>query len=127
MVMGDVEKAALLAADAETLLASRPYVEGRVAPARLFGGASVRVMLLAFDAGQVMSEHRVTVPILVQPVEGRVTVEVAGDEPAAHELGAGGILYVPADLPHTVVATERARVMVTMCGPIPHAADRVEG
>lgn len=127
MAMGDVEKSALLAADAEELLAARPYVEGRVAPARIFGGSSVRVMLLAFDDGQVMSEHRVKVPILVQAVEGRVVVDVAGDEPRSHELGTGGILYVPADLPHTVVAAERARILVTMCGPIPHAADRVEG
>lgn len=126
MASEEAERSELLAASAEELLDARPYIEGRVAPKLVFGGAGVRVMLLAFDDGQVMREHRAPVPILVQPVEGRVTVEVAGDEPRSHELETGGVLYVPAGLPHTVVAAERARVLVTMCGPIQHAADRLE-
>jgi quercetin dioxygenase-like cupin family protein len=71
----------------------------------------VRVVLFAFDAGEELTEHTAALPVVIQVVSGSITVTASGAE---HRLTADGWLWLEANEPHTVVADEPARMLLTM-------------
>lgn len=73
-----------------------------------------RVVLFAFDAGQELTEHTAAVPILLQVIDGRLRVG-AGAEHV--ELLPGGLVHIGARVPHTVLALEPSRMILTMLDP----------
>lgn len=74
----------------------------------------VRLVLFAFDVGQELSEHTAAVPVLLRVLDGRLTVSAAG---RTVELASGGIVHLPARLPHAVIALEPTRMLLTMLDP----------
>jgi quercetin dioxygenase-like cupin family protein len=62
-------------------------------------------------AGQELSEHTASVPAVIQILQGRGTVTLAG---RAHEGRPGMLFYMPADLKHAVVADEDLVFLLTM-------------
>ena len=70
-----------------------------------------RLVLFGFDAGQELSEHTAAMPVLLQVLEGRLTVSAAG---RSVELAPNGIVHLPARLPHSVLALEPTRLLLTM-------------
>lgn len=103
----------LLAASAADLVAALPVEEGRVRPHRTLDGDGFKIRTLVMDAGSVLREHRVAVPILVQVAAGRILFRVGGVE---HELSAGGAIQVDASVPHEVEAVEPSHVRLTLMG-----------
>lgn len=77
----------------------------------LFADDRVRLVLFAFDRGQELTEHTAAVPAIVQVVSGRFTL-TAGDREV--EVGANSWVHLPAHLPHSVVALEPGRLLLTM-------------
>ncbi len=71
----------------------------------------VRPVLFAFDRGQELTEHTASVPVIIQVVTGSLTVVASGEE---YRLSASSWLYLEADEPHTVVAEEPSRMLLTM-------------
>lgn len=71
----------------------------------------VRIVLFAFDAGQQLSEHTAAIPVLLQAVEGPLTV-TAADQTV--ELTPGDVVHLGARVPHSVVANERSKMALTM-------------
>jgi quercetin dioxygenase-like cupin family protein len=71
----------------------------------------VRVVLFAFDAGEELTEHTAALPVVIQVVSGSITVAASGER---HHLNADGWLWLEASEPHTVVADEPARMLLTM-------------
>jgi len=69
------------------------------------------ITLFAFDARQKLSEHTAPYDAVVQVLEGRAVVTIAGRENA---LAAGGIIIMPANAPHAVAAAERFKMLLTM-------------
>jgi len=71
----------------------------------------LRLVLFAFDAGQELTEHAASVPVIIQVVSGSFIVTVGG---TAHRLTPESWLYLEAGEPHTVVAETPARMLLTM-------------
>ena len=69
------------------------------------------VTLFAFDAGQGLSEHTAPYDALVQVLDGRATITVGG---AAHDVVAGEMLLLPANVPHALHAPQRFKMVLTM-------------
>lgn len=69
------------------------------------------VTLFAFDKEQALSEHSAPFDALVQCVEGKVEVTIAG---TVHPLEAGQVVLMPKDVPHAVRAPSRCKMLLTM-------------
>lgn len=74
----------------------------------------VRLVLFAFDAGQELTEHTAAMPVLLQVLDGQLSVTAAGQ---TVELVPGGIVHLPARLPHAVRALAPTRLLLTMLDP----------
>ena len=85
--------------------------EGAIVSRVLARSSGGNVTLFAFDGGQGLSEHTAPFDALVQVVSGRLDLTI--DE-AKHNLGAGEIIRMPADIPHSLHAPEPARMLFTM-------------
>lgn len=71
----------------------------------------VRIVLFAFDAGQVLTEHTAAMPVLLQVLSGRLRVSGDGD---TVDLAPGGLIHLDTRVPHTVAAVEPSRLMLIM-------------
>jgi quercetin dioxygenase-like cupin family protein len=77
-------------------------------------GEGTRLVLFAFDTGQELREHTAAVPVLLQVLDGALTVTASGRELT---LRPGGVVHLPSRLPHAVVALEPTRLLLTMLDP----------
>jgi len=110
--MTDAGELTVVATSAEDYASAHPIQEGRVAPLRVLDAPGARIMHLAFDAGVELREHKAPVPILIQAMEGTVTVTAADTDTV---LSPGGVVHLTAGLPHAVVAHDGpARIMLTL-------------
>ncbi|HEY0189278.1 MAG TPA: cupin domain-containing protein [Cellulomonas sp.] len=71
----------------------------------------VRIVLFAFDAGQVLTEHTAAMPVLLQVLDGHLRVGAAG---RTTDLVPSGVLHLGTRVPHTVEAVEPSRLVLTM-------------
>jgi quercetin dioxygenase-like cupin family protein len=69
------------------------------------------ITLFSFDAGQGLSEHSAPFDALVQILDGRAELTVAGKTFAA---ATGDAVLFPANVPHAVQAVERFKMLLTM-------------
>lgn len=77
----------------------------------LLKGDGVNLVLFSFDTGQELSEHTAAVPVLLQAVDGRLDVTV-GERTVP--LSPGDVIHLAARVPHSVVAREPSRLLLTM-------------
>lgn len=103
----------VIATSAHELAAAHPVEPARVSTARLLKADGVRLMHLALDTGEALTEHTAAAPITVQCLEGRFRFEAEGQ---AVELAPGGIVYVAARVPHAVHALEAGRLLLSLHG-----------
>ncbi|MDN5559177.1 MAG: cupin domain-containing protein [Ruaniaceae bacterium] len=71
----------------------------------------VRLVLFAFDEGQVLTEHTAAMPVLLQTVSGRFRI-TGGDDEA--ELRVGDVIHFDTRLPHSVTALEPSKLLLIM-------------
>ncbi len=69
------------------------------------------ITLFAFDKGQRLSEHRAPFDAVVQVVDGVGRITIAGVD---NDISAGQIIIMPADVPHSVTAVQRFKMLLTM-------------
>jgi len=69
------------------------------------------VTLFAFDKGQKLSEHTTPFDAIVQVIDGRAIITIAGKE---KEVPSGRITIMPGNVPHAVAAKERFKMLLTM-------------
>ena len=77
----------------------------------LFKSDQLEVIRLVLGAGKSMPTHRVAGEITIQCLEGALDVEAYGDRTL---LGAGQLLFLHGDVPHSVTARTPASALVTM-------------
>lgn len=70
-----------------------------------------KVVLMALDSGQELSEHTATMPAIVHILEGRARVSLGDD---THELSAGAWVHMPAELRHAVRAETPTCLLLTL-------------
>jgi quercetin dioxygenase-like cupin family protein len=71
----------------------------------------VRLVLFALDVGEELTEHTASLPVVLQTVSGAITVSASGED---HGLIPGGWILLEANEPHTVVAEEPSKFLLTM-------------
>jgi quercetin dioxygenase-like cupin family protein len=87
------------------------YAADSIVSKTILDRAGGTVTVFAFDKGQKLSEHASSYDAIVEVIEGRATVILDGE---ANLVAAGEILIVPANVPHTVIADERFKMLLTM-------------
>jgi quercetin dioxygenase-like cupin family protein len=69
------------------------------------------ITLFAFDEGQKLSEHTAPYDAVVQVIDGRGQLTIGG-EPVT--VSAGEIVIMPGNVPHSVAAGQRFKMLLTM-------------
>lgn len=69
------------------------------------------ITLFAFDASQQLSEHTAPYDAVVQVVDGRGRMVIDGQDVVA---GPGELVIMPANVPHSVSADERFKMLLIM-------------
>jgi quercetin dioxygenase-like cupin family protein len=87
------------------------YEDGSVVSRALIKKETGTVTLFAFDAGEGLSEHTAPFDALVYAVDGEADVSIDG---AAHRVGPGDIITLPAHRPHAVRAPVRFKMLLIM-------------
>jgi len=73
----------------------------------------VRVVILTFPAGHVMKDHAAPKTLLLQALDGRLRLTVAGD---VLDLVPGALVRLDKLERHEVEAVEESRLMLTLVG-----------
>ncbi|MCU0279916.1 MAG: cupin domain-containing protein [Candidatus Nanopelagicales bacterium] len=73
-----------------------------------------RLVLFSFDTDEELSEHTAAMPVLLQVLDGRLSVTAGGQ---TVELAPGGVIHLPTRMPHSVLALEPSRMLLTMLDP----------
>jgi len=85
------------------------YEPGRVKPVSVLKATGTNVVVFAFDAGTGLREHVAQQPVLLQVLEGTLTVTF-GDEVV--KLRPGDLLHIEEGIVHSVEASERAKLQL---------------
>lgn len=98
-------------ATAQRLAELVEYAQTSIVSKTILDKPAGTITLFAFDRGQKLSEHTAPYDAVVQVLDGRATVTIAGKE---IEVPAGRIIIMPGNVPHAVAATERFKMLLTM-------------
>jgi quercetin dioxygenase-like cupin family protein len=77
----------------------------------LYRDDRIRVVGFAFDAGQELTEHTAAVPVIIQVISGRFRFDAEGE---AAEIGPDSWMHLGAAVPHSVIALEPSRLLLTL-------------
>jgi len=87
------------------------YAADGIVSKRIIQKTTGNVSLFAFDKGQQLSEHSAPFDAMVQVIEGQATIYI-NKEP--YQLKGGDSIIMPANIPHSVFATEQFKMLLTM-------------
>jgi len=87
------------------------YADNSIVSRQVIKNASGNISLFAFDVGQELSEHTAPFDALVQVLDGRAEIFIAGEK---NTLEIGTSIIMPANIPHALKAVERFKMMLTM-------------
>lgn len=87
------------------------YQKGAIVSRVILKKDAGNVTVFAFDKGQGLSEHTAPFDAMVEIVDGQARVRIAGK---AHILKKGQIIIMPANIPHSVHAVKRFKMVLTM-------------
>lgn len=101
----------IAASQAHELAELVQYAEGSIVSRTLSDKDSGTLTLFAFDAGQGLSEHSAPFDAFVQVLDGEVELTIGGQVVAGK---AGHVIVMPANIPHSVRAPQRFKMLLTM-------------
>jgi quercetin dioxygenase-like cupin family protein len=87
------------------------YSDGGIVSKNVLKRPTGNLSLFAFDKGESLSTHTAPFDATVQVLEGKARI-IIGGEP--HDLVAGETIIMPAGIPHSVEASERFKMLLTM-------------
>ncbi|MEI6564893.1 MAG: cupin domain-containing protein [bacterium] len=87
------------------------YAGGAVVSKTILDKKTGTLTLFAFDKGQGLSEHTAPFDATVQIVDGTAELTVGG---TPHVVKAGQLFIMPANVPHSVRAVERFKMLLIM-------------
>lgn len=91
------------------------YHEEQITSLALVRSKGVNMTILAFDDEQLLPTHQTPGPALVQILDGTASFTVGNEEV---NLTQGRTLLIPAGVPHSVIAQERFKMLVTSILPL---------
>jgi quercetin dioxygenase-like cupin family protein len=87
------------------------YQAGGIVSKNVLKRPTGNVSLFAFDKGESLSTHTAPFDAMVQVLEGNARIVIGGNP---HDLISGETIIMPANIPHSVEATERFKMLLTM-------------
>lgn len=87
------------------------YAEGSVVSKTIVKKPSGNITLFAFDKGEGLAEHSSPHEALVQLLDGKAEITIGG---TPYNLQAGQSIILPANIPHSLKANEKFKMMLTM-------------
>ena len=87
------------------------YEEGRVVSRTFSQNSSLSLTLFSFDEGEGVSTHTAPGDAMVQILDGEALVNIDGKEMIVSK---GQIVVMPADIPHSVTAAKRFKMLLTV-------------
>jgi quercetin dioxygenase-like cupin family protein len=87
------------------------YSPGAVVSKTVIDKDAGSVTLFSFDGGQGLSEHSAPFDALVNILDGRAEITIGGTPVT---LNAGESMVMPADVPHSLKAVEKFKMMLIM-------------
>jgi quercetin dioxygenase-like cupin family protein len=96
---------------AESLATLTGYAEDSIVSKTILDKGSGTITLFAFDKGQRLSEHTSPYDAVVQVVDGHGHLVIGGE---GVDVAAGELVIMPANVPHSVVAAERFKMLLIM-------------
>jgi quercetin dioxygenase-like cupin family protein len=87
------------------------YAEGAIVSKTVLKKESGNISLFAFAKGEALSEHTAPFDAMIQVVEGKGEVTIGG---SPFILESGQTIIMPANIPHSVKAVEKFKMVLTM-------------
>ena len=87
------------------------YAAGSIVSKTLIDKPVGTITLFAFDRGQKLSEHTAPYDAVVQIIDGSTDITIDGKVKA---VCSGQFIVMPANIPHTVAAKEKFKMMLIM-------------
>lgn len=87
------------------------YQEGAVVSRTVVDKPVGTITAFAFDAGEGLSEHTAPYDAFVQVLDGEADINIEG---TVHKVGAGEIIVMPANKPHSLRAVQRFKMLLVM-------------
>jgi quercetin dioxygenase-like cupin family protein len=87
------------------------YAAGSVVSKTILDKKTGTLTLFAFDRGQGLSEHTSPYDATVQILDGTAELTVGG---TPHEVKTGQLFIMPANVPHSLKAVERFKMLLIM-------------
>lgn len=112
----DIRPLSVVARGTASLLESLPVVGGRARTRQILKAKGVRVLRLSLDVGQAVGERVENAAMLIQVLEGRVTLTAAGER---LDMPVGAIVHLERQAPHSISATVASHLMITLLAPRP--------
>lgn len=109
--MTNERRGGLAPAQKQNLSSLISYQPGSIVSRTIIDHRTGTVTLFAFDKGEGLSEHTAAYDALLHVLEGEAQVTVAGER---NDLKDGEAIVLPAGKPHSVRATKRFRMLLTM-------------
>ena len=106
MTKDQFPKSEILAMDQEV-----QYADNSIVSRQVIKEAGGNVSLFAFDKGQELSEHTAPFDAIVQILDGKAEIFIAGEK---YTLQRGSSIIMPVNIPHAVKAVERFKMLLTM-------------
>jgi len=87
------------------------YAEGAIVSKTVLKKQTGNISLFAFAKGEALSEHTAPFDALIDVVDGRGEILIAGK---SYFLEKGESIIMPANIPHAVKAVEKFKMVLTM-------------
>lgn len=87
------------------------YADKSVVSKTILKRPTGNITLFAFDKGEGLAEHTTPHDAMLQLLDGKAEITIGGDQ---NILQAGQSIILPANIPHSVKANERFKMMLTM-------------
>lgn len=87
------------------------YSDGGVISKQVLKNDAGNITLFSFDRGQGLSEHTAPFDAFIQVIDGEAEIKIACD---SFLVRAGESIIMPANIPHSVFAVNRFKMLLTM-------------
>ena len=112
--MSNNKKSALLQAcvgRSQNLVNLVEYAKDTIVSKTVLNKSAGTITLFAFDKGQRLSEHTAPYDAAVQVLDGTAKLTIGGKD---IKVDAGEIIIMPGNVPHSVAAEEKFKMLLTM-------------
>jgi len=94
-----------------TFAGSVEYADGAIVSKTVLKRETGNISLFAFAKGEALSEHTAPFDALLQVVDGKGEIVIGGK---SFMLDSGQSIIMPANIPHSVRAVEKFKMVLTM-------------